>query len=140
VTPAAAWRQREGNLFTDDAQAELRGVVEGLTLGIDECGTLFGEAGVVEHVLLSSTAHLVGSSTASMRRMTHIGKMTYEDLPHPKRSRGPRRQFPHMKEAILLCRLGPLSSWHLLTVVYGLASCAPDALLTGAADINRVRM
>src|SRR5882724_451723 len=53
--------------------------------------------------LVSSTCCFVGSSTASMRRMTHIGRMTSGYLPRLKRSRRTSSAIPQMKETILLC-------------------------------------
>jgi hypothetical protein len=68
------------------------------------CGTeqllRFDNAGIF---LVSSTFPLVGSSTASMRRMTHIGRITSGYFPRLKRSRRTSSAMPQMKETILLC-------------------------------------
>src|SRR6187399_988324 len=52
--------------------------------------------------LVSSTGFLVGSSTASMRRSTHMGRMTSGYLPRLKRSRRTSSAIPQRKETILL--------------------------------------
>ena len=63
------------------AQRELRGVVEGLPGRLAQRGVLVGDARLVEVAFMSSTACLVGSSTASRRRRTVIGRMTSRYLP-----------------------------------------------------------
>jgi hypothetical protein len=83
------------------AQGEPRGVVEGLAGGIAERGVLFGDARASSILRVSSTFCLVGSSTASMRRMTHIGRITSGYLPRLKRSRSTSSAMPQMKETIL---------------------------------------
>ena len=52
--------------------------------------------------LVSSTACLVGSSTASMRRSTHIGRMTSGYLPRRNRSRRTSSAMPQMNETMRL--------------------------------------
>src|ERR1043166_3206453 len=52
--------------------------------------------------LVSSTLSLLGSSTASMRLITHIGSITSGYLPRLKRSRKTSSAMPQMKETILL--------------------------------------
>ncbi len=53
--------------------------------------------------LVARTFDFVGSSTASMRRMTHMGRMTSGYLPRLKRSRRTSSAMPQMNETILLC-------------------------------------
>ena len=51
---------------------------------------------------VSTTAFCVGSSTASSRRKTHIGRMTSGYFPRLKRSRRTSSAIPQRKETILL--------------------------------------
>lgn len=64
---------------------------------------MLGNAASSSLFLVSGTACLVGSSTASMRRITHTGKMTSGYLPRLKRSLRTSSAMPQMKETILLC-------------------------------------
>jgi hypothetical protein len=84
------------------AQGELRGVVEGLAAAAQRaarCSVMPASSSIF---LVSSTFFLVGSSTASMRRMTHMGRITSGYLPRLKRSRRTSSAMPQMKETILL--------------------------------------
>ncbi len=64
------------------AQGERGGIVEGLTGSLAQGGVLVGDPGLVEAASsCSSTACLVGSSTASSRRMTVMGRITSRYLP-----------------------------------------------------------
>ena len=64
------------------AQRELRGVVEGLAGRLPQRRVLVGDAWPCRAIaFISSTACLVGSSTASRRRSTVIGRITSRYLP-----------------------------------------------------------
>ena len=63
------------------AQREVGGVVEGLSRRLAQGLVLVDDPGLVEQVFMSSTACLVGSSTASRRRSTVMGRMTSRYLP-----------------------------------------------------------
>ena len=85
------------------AEGKLRGVVECL-LG---SGAQRGPCSVIPALssmsLVSRTAFLVGSSTASSRRRTHMGRITSRYLPRTNRSRSTSSAMPQMNETILLC-------------------------------------
>ncbi len=66
----------------------------------ERCSVICASSSIL---LVASTCCFVGSSTASMRRMTHIGRMTSGYLPRLKRSRRTSSAMPQMKETILLC-------------------------------------
>jgi hypothetical protein len=63
------------------AQRERRGVVERLAGRLAQRLVLVGDLRLVERSFMSSTACLVGSSTASRRRRTVIGRITSRYLP-----------------------------------------------------------
>lgn len=74
-------------------------------VGLGEGGDLVAESVMPASssiFLVSSTASLAGSRTASMRRSTHMGRVTSGDLPRLKRSRNTSSAMPQMKETILL--------------------------------------
>ena len=85
------------------AQGEARGVVEGLARGSAERGVLLGDIRLIQHLPGGEHSALVGSSTASMRRITHMGRITSGYLPRLNRSRSTSSAIPQMKEMILLC-------------------------------------
>src|ERR1700730_398419 len=66
------------------------------------------------HSLVSRTALLVGSSTASRRRRTHIGRITSGYFPPLNRSRSMSSAMFQMKETILLC-----VAWSISVVLSG---------------------